>query len=607
VYQSLFAHLNLTCLSSSPISGSLSFKICQTWHPLHWNLNQEGRRSSLLSWLFWQFVAMPTKRQPPSKAGEDLPNSPICDSTVTKSLKQTLKEAFFRTLRRSAPNSPSDVGSGILRRGATNGAGFASRTTLSSIAEEIHYLPMIPNRFESRVDLPAARHSARQSLLPKTSLSQFNLNQVYLHPTTKSQRPTRQGVSPSISIASHHASVTTFGSLYELPSLSTLKLQDSQQTLKSLSSSSKHGVSRQKKVFPAKSNHVSWLQSPTASLPSLRGSPANAHDARYADNLSVTSLSDHFKSFCILDTSTPGYPVVATSREMRYIFELGENFFLNSCECDGKSMDLVTGQDANGDPITNLVLFTPLVIPGSGRNRFLLASLVDVTDFIKDAASLPALIPSSDSSTVSSLRTPRQQGRRRLEWAGYDHMLSADNLLGGCILPSDRDDIMFHAELPDDIWLNIAKEERRSTAKSRSNAKLKLSQSPAASHPSSTGSCVESIDELLEQFMGGLQELYSEFFLLGKSPLDDSYFEICNVSPILYASKEYINGHLSHNDHQRLADLSARLAQGSAFDIRVRWGERGVVKSMYCNPVYTRSDSISWLCFLVDGQTPLLW
>jgi len=106
--------------------------------------------------------------------------------------------------------------------------------------------------------------------------------------------------------------------------------------------------------------------------------------------------------------------------------------------------------------------------------------------------------------------------------------------------------------------------------------------------------------------MTGLQELYAEFFLLSKSPLDETFFEICNVSPVLFEAKEYINGHLSRTGQQQLAELSLALAQGSAFDMPVRWGSHGTEKRLYCSPLYT-ANSVTWICFLVDIQVPLLW
>jgi hypothetical protein len=320
---------------------------------------------------------------------------------------------------------------------------------------------------------------------------------------------------------------------------------------------------------------------------------------------------EHFRSFCILDTAVAGCPVVATSRELCYIFEIGEHFFLNNSECDGASMDIVTGQDAAGDPITHLVLFTPLIIPSSGRSRFMLACLVDVTKFINDTASLPEFDQELDSSIIESeLQTPPQDRSVR-DWHGASYKLSPDDLLGGCLLPDDRETGLrpstTYGELPDDIWLNLANEEksRRSAPRNTSRSTPKINH-PPRSNASQASTTSSTVDDALDGFMSGLQDLYAEFFLLGKSPLDDTCFEICNVSPLLYQSKEYINGHLSRTDRLRMAELSAALAQGSPFNMLVKWGSQGIDKRLYCSPMYT-ANSITWICFLVDHQMPLLW
>jgi hypothetical protein len=274
-------------------------------------------------------------------------------------------------------------------------------------------------------------------------------------------------------------------------------------------------------------------------------------------------------------------------------------------------MDIVTGQDAAGDPITHLVLFTPLIIPSSGRSRFMLACLVDVTKFINDTASLPEFDQELESSIIESeLQTPPQDRNVR-DWHGASYKLSADDLLGGCLLPDDRETVLRsstnYGELPDDIWLHLANEEksRRSTPRNTSRSTPKINH-PPRSNASQASTTSSTVDDALDGFMSGLQDLYAEFFLLGKSPLDDTCFEICNVSPLLYQSKEYINGHLSRTDRLRMAELSAALAQGSPFNMLVKWGSQGIDKRLYCSPMYT-ANSITWICFLVDHQMPLLW
>lgn len=272
-------------------------------------------------------------------------------------------------------------------------------------------------------------------------------------------------------------------------------------------------------------------------------------------------------------------------------------------------MDIVTGRDAAGDPITHLVLFTPLVIPSSGRSRFMLASLIDVTRFIHDAASLPELEKNSNASSVESdLRTPLH-GPLPNAWNEPTYKLSSEDLLGGCVLPQDREPFNRPSnDYREDIWLNLAKEERSRapTAKDTPQSTHRTLRHPGSSDGSHSSGVSSHVDEVLDDFMGGLQELYSDFFLLGKSPLDETYYEICNVSPMLFDAKDYIHGHLSHTGPEGIARLSAQLAQASPFDLQVKWGERGQSKRLYCSPLYGQ-NSITWICFLVDHQIPVLW
>ena len=568
---------------------------------------------------------MPAKTPPTQQPGVGNPR---------KSLKQSLKEVFsFGKSKKSSNQSPQTVGSGILRRADPSTTLVShqpsSHSLFSDFTSSQFSLPdykasaSIPNRFQTPPPEPTIRNPGRQSLLPARSLSQFNLNHDYFQHSTVPYHQVNQAVSPSLtSVVSREASVSSFNSLATYSSVSTLRLQNSRRDLlrreSSVQVNSRLGERRSIADDPWKSHarpvqrqkHVSWLQSPSNSTvnPSDLASVTDP-DLDESDS-EAGQLVEHFKSFCILDTNALGFPVIATSQELRYIFNVGEQFFLNNLECEGASMDIVTGRDAAGDPITHLVLFTPLIIPSSGRSRFMLASLIDVTRFINDAASLPELEKSSATSTVESdLRSPLQHSIGA-GWNGSTYKLSSEDLLGGCLLPQDRHDQKPNPHHRDDIWLNLANEEnKRHQASTMSGTRLPpqtASKNPGSSGASHASAASSNVDDVLDEFMGGLQELYSHFFLLAKSPLHDDYYEICNVSPMLHATKEYINGHLSHTDSGGIAELSLRLAQECPFDLDVKWGDRGHPKRLYCSPLYSQ-HSITWICFLVDDQIPALW
>ena len=176
-------------------------------------------------------------------------------------------------------------------------------------------------------------------------------------------------------------------------------------------------------------------------------------------------------------------------------------------------MDIVTGQDAAGDPVTHLVLFSPLIIPSSGRSRYMLASLVDVTRFIHGAASLPELDKSADSSIMEfDLQTPLHD-RMPPSWVASTSELSAEDLLGGCVLREDRG---FRAAYQEDVWLNLAHEAKSklSTRSDTPGSTPKADGRPRPSKSSTPSTNSSTVDNVLEEFMGNLQELYSDFFLL---------------------------------------------------------------------------------------------
>ncbi|KEF53219.1 uncharacterized protein A1O9_10667 [Exophiala aquamarina CBS 119918] len=567
------------------------------------------------------------------------PLQPHPISYQRKSLKQSLKDVFsFGKSKKSEHQSPQTVGSGILRRAEPSAINtttaishqpssyslFSDFSTSQSSLAEYTVSASIPNRFQTPPRQSTTTPSGRQSLLPARSLSQFNLNHQYFQHSTVPHRQVTQVMSPTLtSVVSHEASVSSFASLTTYSSVSTLRVQDSRRDLlrrnssitfdshlHGRSSTADHFWESRARPLRTEQKHVSWLQSPSNSTVNHSEiASAESHEKDPADPDGDDPLVEHFKSFCILDTNAPGYPVIATSQELRYIFSIGEQFFLNSLECEGASMDIVTGKDAAGDPITHLVLFTPLIIPSSGRSRFMLASLIDVTRFINDAASLPELEKASNTSTIESdLRSPVQDPIRA-EWSETAYKLSSEDLLGGCVLPQDRHNVNPNSHHQDDIWLNLANEERSSRTPNSSSPphpRLNASKNPGSSNASHASAASSNVDDVLDEFMSGLQELYSDFFLLGKSPLDDTYYEICNVSPMLFATKDYIHGHLSHTGPEGIAELSARLAQASPFDLDVKWGDRGQPKRLYCSPLYGQ-NSTTWICFLVDHHIPALW
>lgn len=553
-----------------------------------------------------------------------------------KSLRQSLKNLLKRRRNRSAINGPKTIGSGILRKAdpAVPILPAISELSLFPDFESSHfhlnrYSAHLPQRTrnacpETRiqyVDSPrvlSPRHS-KSSLLPLTRLSQFNLHQSFVEAVPYPQ-PARYDIVP---VAFSHGTSRKASLVSLQTSLSqtrsTLRLRRSNFTLTPQSSVPTlfHTTLQQ----PHHTGSTKSLKKSSKKV-SIEGHPRGAgleipDDFRHIECSSPVSLKKsnttikHFDSFCVLDTARPGYPVTATSKDLRFVFDVGEQFFLHNQECAGSTLDLVTGFDAEGNEITHLVLFSPLVSPSSGRSRFLLAALIDITTFLLDTASLPELeVVSEKSVTDEAPLTPNGITDQRL-WQQSTYELSAEQLLGGCYLdeelvrPSPDHRKMVAHRHTEDIWLNIASEEQRLTIPNcsrnvASNTSLGIY---SESTSSSNGSVVDSV---LEEFISNMQQLYSDFFLLAKSPLEHNFYEICNVSPSIHASKEYIEGHLSRTPIDVIDELSEKLGGESSFTIAVKWGSQGQEKQLYCIPLFGQR-SITWVCALVNQDQPLLW
>lgn len=438
---------------------------------------------------------------------------------------------------------------------------------------------------------------SQRSLLPKTSLSQLVGTDPILFQSPLSQLAHACNV-PSIYQhgASMQASLVTLDS--NIRSSSTLRLQRSTQSLKPIEETALAPLPSRRISASPQSDLISHPYAEKRRLPRRRSSrnllpetsnatPKSGRHAQKASDLeSGLSSIDHFSSFCVLDAAQPGCPVTAVSEDLRYVFEIGEEFCLNTAGVEGADMDTVTGQDMEGNTIIHLVVYSPLVNPSSGRSRFVLASLLDITSFITETASIPDLETISEESVIEEeLKTPPRiqiQHSPRYE-------LSSEHLLGGCFMSNDNI-ITPMQPYKDDIWLDIASEE---TKRSRS-----IKSTPSTPRSSSTSSS-HSMDDVLDQFLASLQVLYSEFFLLGRSPLDEYSYEICNVSPKVHASREYVEGHLSKTSPEDRVYLENKLTKERAFRMRIRWGMAGELKQLYCIPLFGRSN-VTWVCFLVE-------
>lgn len=525
-----------------------------------------------------------------------------------RTLRQSLK-AFLQF--RLGRTKPENVGSGILRRLDQSASCQLPQFSAVSLFPDfgasdwdVRYQTS-PASTPATPSVTASSHAlkSKQSLLPATSLSQFNLHQAF---TQQGQIIPHRVIYETVADG-YLSGLSRQASLASLPprslhkSVSTLRIRESTTDLRSSTDL----------YPPCPTDHTSALaESPglrdtsnlsqTRRVVPSRWSSASSSAVRRRSKSPLT-LVEHFQSFCVLDTAQQGYPVTATSDDLRYIFDTGEKFLLNNVEVEGTSMDIVTGTDAVGNPVTHLVLFSPLMSPSSGRARFMLALLIDVTPFIEETATLtePELDTISEEDSILSfaeaVSTPPP--RTAQGYSNLRYELSCEDLLGGCSL----DEPQPSKEPEFDIWLDIAVSEGRGRNAPKS---LQVPSTPTSTSAQSTTS--SAVDDVLESFVSSLQSLYSDFFLLGKSALDDNSYEICNVSPNIFEAKEFVSGHLSRSPVDTIEDLSASLTQDSPFTIKVNWGADGEPKQLYCAPLYGQR-SLTWICFLVDAHLPMFW
>lgn len=573
--------------------------------------------------------------------------SPEARSTLRQFLKEVLK-----CLAWSAAAKTTVSGSGIL-----------GRTSLASpYLPELSLVSLFPDfesdRFgtdrcgvsttEPKHSLPVRLHltysESRLSLLPGTRLSQFDLHGAHANHAAVPRQQIRCETLPKTlrEGASQRASVSTMKTQASLRSRSsTLKIRRSTSSapsqrrsaiatgalLPSISSPRQPMGSEDLPGDPSGGSFASRSAGKIKSegLTTSTFKYTSVHNSR--SNASIHSVK-HFRSFCVLDTYVSGCPVTATSEDLRYNFQIGDRFMLKLRECEGTSIDIVTGSSPDGEDVIHLVLFSPLISPSTGISRFILATLIEVTHFVREASLLAEMdavgeeSPSEDGIAIPARMTPQST------WPTRSCELLAEDLLGGCSVEANAHYSLSTRTHPtslterfcqnvgeresEDIWLALAGEERlEKNWRGRADNSTDHSQAHDAQQSSgaeSTGasSFSAAVDEVLDDFMSSLQTLYSESFLLARSPLDDKYYEICNVSPVVYASGEYVTGHLTHTASHIIEDMSERLGTGDAFRTTVRWGSQGVEMQLYCVPLYGRS-SITWICFLVDLLMPNLW
>ena len=572
------------------------------------------------------------------------------DQSPHRTLRQVLREILKCCSISSNPHTPKPE-IGILRRGEL-GQPYLPDVSLVSLLPNFEASRFNIDKYSAdtesdHLSVPgaAARNlPERRCLLPASSISQLNLHDAYATPSPTPSRRVQQLAVPS----NLRKGASQYGQIASLPGSnpwrspkSTLRIPRSGQTgsLTSLSTIAEReellgSSSLVSTVVPRtpRERSIESLTSPTGAIHFEEhfSERAPSRHSSIGDSAFVQSVK-HFGSFCVLDSALPGCPVTATSEDLRYIFEIGEQFFLNIKTGAESSIDIVTGCNSQGDEVTHLVLFSPLTSPSTGHSRFLLAALIDVTDFVTEAAQFPNIPKAQKGNGPGDQRMTRSDRVPEMVTPPRKAELLTDDLLGGCsstgksslrttlgasepITPESSQSTTPIRRQSIDIWLTLAEEEFATTrtSSSKSSSTSLSSKATPCSTPEkhsvtpSAASQGSSVDGVLDEFMSSLKHLYSDFFLLARSALDDKYYELCNVSPSIYVRGDYVTGHLSHTSPEDVGRLSSRLGEGKCFSQGVRWGDKGMEKQLYCIPLYGQR-SVTWICMLVDDNVPTLW
>jgi hypothetical protein len=350
-------------------------------------------------------------------------------------------------------------------------------------------------------------------------------------------------------------------------------------------------------------------------------------------------LVKHFASLCVIDILAPGCPVSAVSDDLRYVYDVKDRFVLNAQEMSQLSMDLSIGRDAQGNEVTYVLLFSHLISLDTDKNRFILVSAIDVSGYVRYAASDDQISESSQQSSAPDSFSDQSEASGASStslWLNEQTGRLADALLQGCSIDdrpcsattTSREQVSDMTTGPDsnysdlsdcsdDIWTSIAKEEslKARSGSNKCNPARQVSYKagkqqevkPPDPLPSESQSRVNYADEkVLGRFVESLQDLYSQYFLLACSPVDDEFYEIRYVSPAVHASGEYILDHLSHTSTDLMNDFRAHLALEERFRAMIRWGSEGRWKQLYCLPLIGPQPA-PWMCFLVDKGVHIHW
>lgn len=570
--------------------------------------------------------------------------SALC-RTLAHALKRLFKSVKARTGENTL-NGPAD----IIRRVSSPPPSLLPRISQVSMFPEFESPDIFYDDADNRTPtLPMTFHESYttqelpRTLLPARSLSHFNLQQVYAdhcdlpvlpirkqghvwpaeqptHANTgrvPAHKPVLVSKKSTLQIrrpVSFHASIVNAGpaaSIHSDSSSSMLRRTKGSGNLRKCAIT---------ESLTAEKN----LLTPIAEDACFSTSKSTDHNS--------FRLVKHFASYCIMDMAAPGCPISAVSEDLGYLYDIKDRFVLNAHEISELSMDLTVGRDPHGNEVTYLLLFSPLISPATTKSRFMLVSAIDVSGYIRYAATLePTPEPRRETKYLNSYRDRTNLTRKTssTSWIHEKTDQLADELLHGCSIkessaststsrrPISTAEPVRSTHECEDIWTAIAREEglmtRSVSTTSKSSVSLHSSanssfqnQEPPTRSTTSQSGLNYADEKVVETFIDSLQVLYSQYFLLACSPLNGDIYEICYVSPAVYESGEYVSGHLSHTPFNLVNEFAAHLVAGKRFRTVIRWGVNGVKKQLYCVPLMGHEPA-PWICMLVGEGTPIHW
>ncbi|KAI9817212.1 MAG: hypothetical protein M1827_001325 [Pycnora praestabilis] len=309
-------------------------------------------------------------------------------------------------------------------------------------------------------------------------------------------------------------------------------------------------------------------------------------------NNSKTTFPNLFKSFYITDPTIEGNPIKLASQDLLPSSETSEeeSWFLSMPEESEESCDLLTETDNQGNRAYSLVFTTSLVDQETGQCRYFLAPHVDITQLIRQQ-----IIDNLSAKDILSpvVRTPLDKAIQRASKSGDGSRSTSRNTTptkpAQKIMESNEEEASAAVD-----WLDIAHEEKlRATREAPNRTHQAISKTPTSTDTLSPSSFAAAITHL--------KSLHRDYFIL--APSRSGFYEISYVSPSIFASQEYVNGHFTHTPEDVVRHLGGGLSRQEPLAIKIRWGEKGVEKEMYCCPMFGPKGQMGcWLCLLTEGD-----